>query len=143
MTGHSSLPCFLRSDIFMLIRSVSCKDETNHLPIIQAKWKPPGAKNAMTCFLSEEEGRRLWVTFLISQCRDQTVTLQNVRLRKMNQAWTPSTDTTATIYLEQILFVKIDIPQKQKTGAINSVCQTLKSGFCKINLIIRFIASWK
>lgn len=44
MTGHSSLPCFQRSDIFMLICSVSCKDETNHLLIIQAKWRPPEAE---------------------------------------------------------------------------------------------------
>lgn len=28
----------------MLICSVSCKDETNHLLIIQAKWGPPGAE---------------------------------------------------------------------------------------------------
>lgn len=28
----------------MLICSVSCKDETNHLLIIQAKWRPPGAE---------------------------------------------------------------------------------------------------
>lgn len=28
----------------MLICSVSCKDETNHLLIIQAKWRPPEAE---------------------------------------------------------------------------------------------------
>ena len=28
----------------MLICPVSCKDETNHLLIIQAKWGPPGAE---------------------------------------------------------------------------------------------------
>lgn len=60
----------------------------------------------------------------------------------MNQPRASHTDTRATVYCKQILFMKTDISQRQKTGAIKSVCQSLKSGFCKINLIVHFISYW-
>lgn len=78
-----------------------------------------------------------------SESRDQAVTLHYVRWRKMNQPWASQPDTRATVYCKQILFMKTDLSQRQKTGAINSVCQSLKSGFCKINLIVHFISYWK
>lgn len=74
------------------------------------------------------------------QYRDQSITLHYVKLRKMNQPWASHTDIRATVYCKQILFMRTDISQRQKTGAINSVCQSLKSGFCKINLIVCFIS---
>lgn len=77
------------------------------------------------------EERRLWETFLICSTGDWSVILHYVSSRKMNQPWASHTDTTDTVYCKQILFIKTDISQRQKTGAIKSVCQSLKSGFCK------------
>ena len=78
-----------------------------------------------------------------SEERDQAVTSHYVRQRKMNQSRPSHPDTRATVYCKQILFMKTDLSQRQKTGAINSVCQSLKSGFCNINLIVHFISYWK
>lgn len=124
----------------MLICSVSCKDETNHLLVIQAKWRPPGTKRGhglIPLGVRREEDLR---DFPHLQYRDQSITLHYVKLRKMNQPWASHTDIRATVYCKQILFMRTDISQRQKTGAINSVCQSLKSGFCKINLIVCFIS---
>lgn len=78
-----------------------------------------------------------------SDYRDQAVTLHHVRSRKMNQPWASLTDTRATVYCKQIFFMNTDLSQRQKTGAIKTVCQSLKSGFCKINLIVHIISYWK
>lgn len=127
----------------MLICSVSCKDETNHLLIIQAKWGPPGAERGHGLLPWGGRGEKALGDFLHLQYRgDQSVTLHYVSLRKMNQPRASHTDTRATVYCKQILFMKTDISQRQKTGAIKSVCQSLKSGFCKINLIVHFISYW-
>lgn len=74
------------------------------------------------------------------QYRDQSVTLHYVSSTEMNQPQASHDDIRATVYCKQILFMKTDTSQRQRTGAIKSVCQPLKSGFCKINLIVRFIS---
>lgn len=75
-------------------------------------------------------GGKLWETFLICSTGDRSVTSHYVSSKKMNQPRASHIDTRATVYCRQILFIKTDIAQRQKTGAIRSVCQPLKSGFC-------------
>lgn len=84
----------------------------------------------------EEEGLG---DFLYLLCRGP-VTLHYVKWRRMNQPWASHPDIRATVYCKQILVMKTDISQKQKTGVIKSVCQSLRSGFCKINLMVHFIS---
>lgn len=125
----------------MLICSVSCKDETNHLLIIQAKWRPPGAERGDGLIPLGVRGEKGLGDFPHLQLEgDPSVTLHYVRWRKMNWPWASRTDTRATVYCKQILFMKTEISQRHKTGAIKSACQSLKSGFCKINLIVYFIS---
>lgn len=87
-------------------------------------------------------GEKVWEAFLVCSTGARSVTLHYVSSKKMNQPRASHIDTRATAYCRQILFIKTDIFQRQKTGAIKSVCQPLKSGFCKTNLIVHAISDW-